>query len=84
MDYQQTLDWLFQQLASFQRVGQSAYNEDLGNINAICSLLNHPHHQNQNYLYSYLLNQDFLYLKLRYNVSRSNHLCPKTMDLVQN
>ena len=44
MDYQQTLDWLFQQLASFQRVGQSAYNEDLGNINAICSLLNHPQH----------------------------------------
>ena len=42
MNYQQTLDWLFQQLASFQRVGQSAYNEDLGNINAICSLLNHP------------------------------------------
>ena len=42
MDYQQTLDWLFQQLASFQRVGQSAYNEDLSNINAICSLLNHP------------------------------------------
>ena len=42
MDYQQTLDWLFQQLASFQRVEQSAYNEDLGNINAICSLLNHP------------------------------------------
>ena len=42
MDYQQTLDWLFQQLASFQRVGQSAYNEDLDNINAICSLLNHP------------------------------------------
>ena len=42
MDYQQTLDWLFQRLASFQRVGQSAYNEDLGNINVICSLLNHP------------------------------------------
>lgn len=42
MDYQQTVDWLFQHLASFQRVGQSAYNEDLGNINAICSLLNHP------------------------------------------
>ena len=38
MDYQQTLDWLFQQLASFQRFGQSAYNEDLANINAICSL----------------------------------------------
>ena len=42
MDYQQTLDWLFQQLASFQRVGQSAYNKDIGNINAFCSLLNHP------------------------------------------
>jgi dihydrofolate synthase/folylpolyglutamate synthase len=42
MNYQQTLDWLFQQLASFQRVGQSAYKEDLANINAMCSLLNHP------------------------------------------
>ena len=42
MDYQQTVDWLFQHLASFQRVAQSAYNQDLGNINAICSLLNHP------------------------------------------
>ena len=38
MDYQQTLDWLFQQLASFQRVGQSAYNEDLGNINNLFSV----------------------------------------------
>ena len=52
MDYQQTLDWLFQQLASFQRVGQSAYNEDLGNINAICSLLNHP----QKYLTQKMVN----------------------------
>ena len=42
MNYQQTLDWLFQQLASFQSVGQSAYKEDLANINAVCSLLNHP------------------------------------------
>jgi len=42
MNYQQTLDWLFQQLASFQSVGQSAYKEDLANINAMCSLLNHP------------------------------------------
>ena len=42
MDYQQTVDWLFKHLASFQRVAQSAYNQDLGNINAICSLLNHP------------------------------------------
>ena len=42
MNYQETLDWLFQQLASFQRVGQSAYKEDLGNITALCSALNHP------------------------------------------
>ena len=42
MNYQQTLDWLFQQLASFQSVGQTAYKEDLVNISAMCSLLNHP------------------------------------------
>ena len=42
MNYQETLDWLFQQLASFQRVGQSAYKEDLTNIDALCDLLNHP------------------------------------------
>ena len=42
MNYQETLDWLFQHFASFQRVGQSAYKEDLGNITALCSTLNHP------------------------------------------
>jgi dihydrofolate synthase/folylpolyglutamate synthase len=42
MNYQETLDWLFQQLASFQRVGQLAYKEDLGNISALCTALNHP------------------------------------------
>jgi dihydrofolate synthase/folylpolyglutamate synthase len=42
MNYQETLDWLFQQLASFQRVGQSAYKEDLTNIQALCDLLNQP------------------------------------------
>ena len=42
MNYQETLDWLFQQLASFQRVGQSAYKEDLGNILSLCFALNHP------------------------------------------
>jgi len=45
MTYQQTLDWLFHQLASFQRVGKSAYNEDLGNITALCRQLNNPHKQ---------------------------------------
>ena len=43
MNYQQTLDWLFQQLASFQRVGGSAYNGDLTNIISLCSLLDNPH-----------------------------------------
>jgi dihydrofolate synthase/folylpolyglutamate synthase len=42
MTYQETLDWLFQQLASFQRVGQSAYKEDLGNITTLCCSLNNP------------------------------------------
>ena len=42
MTYQETLDWLFHQLASFQRVGKSAYNKDLGNITALCSALNQP------------------------------------------
>jgi dihydrofolate synthase/folylpolyglutamate synthase len=42
MNYQETLDWLFQQLASFQRVGQSAYKEDLSNITALCERLQHP------------------------------------------
>ena len=42
MNYQQTLDWLFQQLASFQSVGQSAYKEDLTNIKALCNTLHQP------------------------------------------
>ena len=42
MTYQETLDWLFHQLASFQRVGKSAYNNDLGNITALCAALNQP------------------------------------------
>jgi len=42
MNYQETLDWLFQQLASFQRVGQLAYKEDLDNITALCTQLKDP------------------------------------------
>jgi len=45
MTYQETLNWLFQQLASFQRVGQSAYKEDLRNITALCGLLKNPHYK---------------------------------------
>ena len=43
MNYQQTLDWLFQQLASFQRSGQSAYKEDITNISLVCEKLDNPH-----------------------------------------
>lgn len=42
MNYQETLDWLFQQLASFQRLGQSAYKEDLSNITVLCERLKQP------------------------------------------
>ena len=42
MTYQETLDWLFKQLASFQQVGQAAYKEDLDNITALCTVLNNP------------------------------------------
>ena len=45
MDYQQTLDWLFKQLASFQRIGQKAYKEDLGNITLLCNELGNPQKQ---------------------------------------
>lgn len=40
--YTETLDWLFSQLASFQRIGKDAYKEDLSNIRAICSVLDNP------------------------------------------
>ena len=42
MTYQETLNWLFKQLASFQQIGQAAYKEDLKNITALCALLNKP------------------------------------------
>ena len=45
MTYQETLDWLFHQLASFQRVGKSAYKENLDNITALCKALKEPHRQ---------------------------------------
>ena len=42
MTYEQTLDWLFHQLASFQRVGPSAYKDNLDNITEICLRLGNP------------------------------------------
>jgi len=40
--YQQTLDYLFQQLPMFQRVGAVAFKKDLTNIKALGELLGNP------------------------------------------
>lgn len=45
MDYQQTLDFLFQQLPMYQKDGKKAYKADLSNIIALCEILNHPERQ---------------------------------------
>jgi dihydrofolate synthase/folylpolyglutamate synthase len=42
-NYQQTLDFLFEKLPMFQRIGAAAYKADLGNIIALCELLGNPH-----------------------------------------
>lgn len=41
--YQSTLDYLFQQLPMFQRVGATAFKKDLANILALCTALDQPH-----------------------------------------
>lgn len=42
MTYQETLDYLFNFLPMFQRVGASAYKSDLSNTLALCSHLGNP------------------------------------------
>ena len=41
--YPHTLDFLFQQLPMFQRIGAAAMKKDLGNIKALCTHLGDPH-----------------------------------------
>jgi len=43
MTYQETLDYLFNALPIFQRVGKSAYKANLDNTLALCSRLGDPH-----------------------------------------
>ena len=43
MDYQSTIDYLFQRLPSFQRIGKAAYKSDIGNITKACEILENPH-----------------------------------------
>ena len=42
MLYKQTLEYLYQQLPMFHRIGAAAYKGDLNNAIAICTLLQHP------------------------------------------
>lgn len=43
MTYQQTLDYLYQNLPMFQRVGAVAYKKDLTNTLLLCEALGNPH-----------------------------------------
>ncbi len=42
MTYQQTIDYLYQQLPMFTRVGSSAFKKDLTNTLALCAVLDNP------------------------------------------
>jgi dihydrofolate synthase / folylpolyglutamate synthase len=45
MTYQQTLDYLYQQLPMFHRVGAAAFKKDLTNTLALCAAMGNPHLQ---------------------------------------
>lgn len=44
MTYQETLDFLFNALPMFQRVGAAAYRNDLNNTHVLCAHLGNPEH----------------------------------------
>ena len=43
MNYPQVVDWLYSQLANYQKQGSSAYKPGLGNISALLQALGNPH-----------------------------------------
>ena len=43
MTYQETIDYLYQQLPVFHRIGKKAYKADLGNTIKLCEHLGNPH-----------------------------------------
>jgi len=43
MNYQETLDWMFNKLPMYQRVGGAAYKVGLDNTIALLQLLDNPH-----------------------------------------
>lgn len=47
MNYQETVSFLFSTLPYFTRDGKSAYKKDLGNITALCQLLDNPQNRFQ-------------------------------------
>ena len=44
MNYQETLDWMFNKLPMYQRIGGAAYKADLNNTIELLNLLGNPHH----------------------------------------
>jgi len=44
VNYQETLDFLYEQLPMFQRVGDQAYKKDLSNTLALLESIGNPHH----------------------------------------
>ncbi len=44
VNYRQTLQYLYSQMAMYQRIGSAAYKDNLDNTIAICNLLKNPQH----------------------------------------
>ena len=42
MSYQETVEWMFQQLPMYQRIGKQAFKKDLKNTQALAAHLGHP------------------------------------------
>jgi len=45
MNYAQTIQYLYEQLPVFHRIGAAAYKPDMGNIAALCDMLGRPQHK---------------------------------------
>jgi dihydrofolate synthase/folylpolyglutamate synthase len=43
MNYKETIDYLYEKLPMFSRIGEKAYKKDLTNIISLCEQLNQPH-----------------------------------------
>src|SRR3954471_446057 len=45
MTYEETLQYLYDQLPMFSRIGTAAYKKDIGNTKELCAFLNNPQQQ---------------------------------------